>query len=149
MERKIKGTVKSIIKIYVFFWVIPVKFVFLAECDLFPVGCLVGNTTANYLLETLAILLTALCVPLSLKLFSKVLKKQVDGLTITLALKRYYWWNVVRLSILALPLLLNLAIYYLLLSNTGLLCALIIITASLFCVPGEARLRSELKIYKD
>ena len=39
--------------------------------------------------------------------------------------------------------------YYLMLSNKSILCALIALTASLFCLPGEGRLRNELKINGD
>ena len=46
------------------------------EFDLLPVGALVDNAQATYYLETAGILLTALCVPLALKLFSLVLKKE-------------------------------------------------------------------------
>ena len=35
------------------------------------------------------------------------------------------------------------------LSTTGLLCALIALTASLFCLPGEERLRRELHIERE
>ena len=44
--------------------------------------------------------------------------------------------------------IINILTYYLTLSNTGLLCALITLTASLFCIPGEKRLREELHINK-
>lgn len=39
--------------------------------------------------------------------------------------------------------------YYIMLSSTGALCALIGLTASLFCLPGEGRLRKELHINKE
>lgn len=39
--------------------------------------------------------------------------------------------------------------YYGMLSTTGLLCALIALTASLFCLPGEERLRRELHIERE
>lgn len=99
--------------------------------------------------ETLGILLTALCIPLSLKLFSLVLKKKIDQMTITLALKCYVQWSIVRLGILEVAIVTNLLCYYLTLSTTGNLCMLIGLTASLFCLPGEKRLRNELHITKD
>ena len=43
----------------------------------------------------------------------------------------------------------NLAGYYFTLSSTGALCALIGLTASFFCLPGEKRLRAELHIDKE
>ena len=54
-----------------------------------------------------------------------------------------------RLALLALPVLGGFLTYYMVLSNTGVLCALIALTASLFCLPGEERLRKELHINKE
>lgn len=93
--------------------------------------------------------MTAVCVPLSLKLFSMVLKNKINELTVTLALKRYVLWSNVRLGILEVVVLFNLLCYYLTLSNTGNLCMLIGLTASLFCLPGEKRLRNELHISEE
>ena len=94
-------------------------------------------------------MLTALCVPLALKLFSLVLKKKIDYMTIPLALKRYVQWSMVRLGLLEAAIILNGLCYYLTLSNTGNLCMLIGLTASLFCLPSEKRLRNELHINKE
>lgn len=110
---------------------------------------LADDAEAVYYLETIGILLTAVCVPLSLKLFSMVLKNKINELTVTLALKRYVLWSNVRLGILEVVVLFNLLCYYLTLSNTGNLCMLIGLTASLFCLPGEKRLRNELHISEE
>lgn len=69
-------------------------------------------------------------------------------MTITLALKRYVQWNIVRLGVLEVAIVVNLLCYYLTLSSTGNLCMLIGLTASLFCLPSEKRLRNELHIAK-
>ena len=126
MEEQIKRAVRNLNISYVFFWVLPAFLLGAGEFDLLPVGALVDNPQATYYMETAGILLTALCVPLALKLFSLVLKKKIDLLTIPLALKRYVQW-----------------------SNTGNLCMLIGLTASLFCLPSEKRLRNELHINKE
>ena len=139
MEEQIKRAVRDLNISYVFFWVLPAFLLGAGEFDLLPVGALVDNAQATYYLETAGILLTALCVPLALKLFSLVLKKKIDLLTIPLALKRYVQWSMV----------LNVLCYYLTLSNTGNLCMLIGLTASLFCLPSEKRLRNELHINKE
>ena len=51
--------------------------------------------------------------------------------------------------LLALPVIAGFLTYYAMLSTTGLLCGLIALTASLFCLPGEERLRRELHIERD
>lgn len=149
MEEQIKRAVRDLNIGYVFFWVLPAFLLGAGEFELIPVGILEGNVQSTYYFETIGILLTALCVPLSLKLFSLVLKKKIDNMTITLALKRYVQMNFVRLGILEIAIVVNLLCYYLTLSNTGNLCMLIGLTASLFCLPGEKKLRNELHISKD
>lgn len=149
MEEQIKRAVSSLNISYVFFWVLPAFLLGAGEFDLIPVGTLTDNVQATYYFETIGILLTAACVPLSLKLFSLVLKKKIDHMTITLALKRYVQWSIVRLGLLEVAIVLNLLCYYLTLSSTGNLCMLICLTASLFCLPSEKRLRNELHITKE
>ena len=100
MEEQIKRAVRDLNISYVFFWVLPAFLLGAGEFDLLPVGALVDNPQATYYMETAGILLTALCVPLALKLFSLVLKKKIDLLTIPLALKRYVQWSMVRLGLL-------------------------------------------------
>lgn len=149
MEEQIKRAVRVLNISYIFFWVLPAFLLAAGEFELLPVGGLTENPQAMYYLETTAILLTALCVPLSLKLFSLVLKKKIDQMTITLALKRYVQWSIVRLAILEVAIVTGIVCYYLTLSSTGHLCMLIGLTASFFCLPGEKRLRSELHITKE
>ncbi|CDA84972.1 putative uncharacterized protein [Bacteroides sp. CAG:754] len=149
MEEQIKRAVRNLNISYVFFWVLPAFLLGAGEFELIPVGILEGNVQATYYFETAGILLTALCIPLSLKLFSLVLKKKIDNMTITLALKRYVQMSIVRLGILEIAIVVNLLCYYLTLSSTGNLCMLIGLTASLFCLPGEKKLRSELHITKE
>ena len=149
MEEQIKRAVRNLNISYVFFWVLPAFLLGAGEFELFPVGTLADDVRATYYFETFGILLTAVCVPLSLKLFNLVLKKKIDHMTITLALKRYVQLSNVRLGLLEVAILLNLLCYYLTFSNTGNLCMLICLTASLFCLPGEKRLRNELHITKD
>ena len=149
MEEHIKRAVRNLNISYVFFWVLPAFLLGAGEFELIPVGSIEGNIQATYYFETIGILLTALCIPLSLKLFSLVLKQKIDNMTITLALKRYVQMSIVRLGILEIAIIVNLLCYYLTLSSTGNLCMLIGLTASLFCLPSEKKLRNELHISKD
>lgn len=149
MKKQIKRAVRSLNISYIFFWVLPAFLMGAGELELMPVGGLADDAEAVYYLETIGILLTAVCVPLSLKLFSMVLKNKINELTVTLALKRYVLWSNVRLGILEVVVWFNLLCYYLTLSNTGNLCMLIGLTASLFCLPGEKRLRNELHISEE
>lgn len=111
--------------------------------------CLCRGRACRLFAETVTILLTAVLVPVSLKLFSWMLTKKIDVVAITDALRLYALWSGVRLALLAMPVLAGFLTYYMMLSNKGVLCALIALTASLFCLPGENRLRKELHIEKE
>ena len=149
MEEQIKSIVRKLNISYVFFWVLPAFLLGAGEFDLLPVGVLAEDVRVTYFFETITIILTAICVPLALKLFSLVLKKQIDNLPITIALQRYMAWSIVRLGLLEAVIIVSILCYYLVLSNTGNLCMLIGLTASLFCLPSEKRLRNELHIAKE
>lgn len=144
MEKQIKR-VTAILKIQFFlFWLFPILLFAAFEADLLPVGVYAADAGKQYLWETAGILLTIVCVPLALKLFSIVLKKKIDTLAFPAALERYSFWSGVRLGLLEITVLLNIVIYYMTLNNIGGLCALIGLTASAFCLPGEKRLRDEV-----
>ncbi|MEG1562998.1 MAG: hypothetical protein RR365_04630 [Bacteroides sp.] len=149
MEEEIKRTVRLLKRSYAAFWVLPLGCIMLGETDVAAVGGGADNRSVSYFLESACILLTAVCVPLSLKLFSLVLTKKIDTYTFPVALYRYKQWSLVRLAILELGVLFGLVVYYYTLSSTGVLCAAIGLTASFFSLPGEKKLREELRINED
>lgn len=149
MEEQIKRVLKSLKIQYISFWVIPLLLVALGEAGALPVGIKADSVRAVYVFEAAGILLTAVLVPLSLKLFSRVLTKKLERMSFLVALGKYMIWSAVRLALLEFVVVFNLAGYYFTLSTSGALCALIGLTASLFCLPGDKRLRAELHITKE
>ena len=148
MEEQIKKTAARVRTTFAYFWMLPILLVLLGETGGEWVGMYAGDVRATYMAETITILLAASCVPVSLKLFSWVLIRKIDVVTLPEALL-YALWSGVRLALLAIPVLAGFFTYYIVLSSTGVLCALIGLTASLFCLPGEGRLRKELHINKE
>lgn len=131
---------------YYTFWLLPVLLAIAYETDVLPVGLYAGDPRMMYVWETVGILTVIVCVPISLKLFSVVLKRKIDEAHLTEALSKYVFWSGVRLGILEIAVLLNVFVYYLTLSNVGAFCGLIALTASVFCFPSEKRMREELNI---
>ena len=144
MEEQIKKTAARVRTTFAYFWMLPILRVLLGETGGGWVGMYAGDVA-----ETVTILLAASCVPIALKLFSWVLIRKIDVVTLPEALRLYALWSGVRLALLAIPVLAGFFTYYIMLSSTGALCALIGLTASLFCLPGEGRLRKELHINKE
>lgn len=149
MEEQIKQVVKKLKTSYLLFWIVTIFLFVLGEMDILPVGIFADDIKVRYYFETVGILLTAICIPLSLKLFSLVLKHKINQLSFPVALNRYALWSMVRQGLLLAVIVCNLLCYYMTMSSTGALCALCALTASFFCLPGEKRLRQELHISKE
>ena len=149
MEEQIKHIAKSQRIVYVIFWAVAILLVVGGETELLPVGLFADDARTSYYLETIGILLTAINIPFSMKLFSLVLTRKIDNLTFPVALSRYAVWSHIRLGLLAIVVVYNLLCYYMTLNSTGALCALCALTASFFCLPSEERLRNELHINKE
>lgn len=149
MEEQIKRVARRLKITFIAFWLLPVIWIIVGETGGNWVGMYAANVRGTYFAETLCILLAAICVPVSLKLFAWVLTRKIDLVALPEALRLYSLWSIVRLLILVLPVMTGFAVYYLMLSNKGVLCAFIALTASLFCLPGEVRLRKELHINKE
>lgn len=146
MKERIKTSITILKAQFLAFWVVPLLLVVCHETNLLPVGHFAADPQMQYILDTLSIMLTIASIPLALKLFSIVLKKDIDESSFLAALKKYELWSGLRLGILALGVLTGIITYYLTLNNIGGFCALIGLAASLFCFPSEDRLRNELHI---
>ena len=143
---EIKKTLSTVKQWFGIFWGIPIIIVLVRELIEDGNGTLADNASVVYSMETATILLTCLNVPFALKLFSWVLTKKIDQVDLIPALKLYRKWSLVRLLFLFVPVFLGLATYYMCMSTTGILCAAIALTASLFCIPSEKNLKQDLKI---
>lgn len=148
MDKQIKKIVRGLKLQYGLFIGIAVLLCIAYETGLLAEGIYADNFRMEYIMQTVGILLAVISIPLSLKLFSFVLKKQIEEKSIFDALGRYRFWSGIRLFILLVSVLFNLVVYYSTLSNVGILCALMTIVASFFCIPGEKRLRDELYLNK-
>jgi hypothetical protein len=129
---------------YVAVWVLPLLLVALYETGVMTEGAYAGDVRMDYVLQTVGILLAVGLIPLSLRLFSLSLVKNVKQRSLPEALKSYRRWRM-----LVVPVLVNLSFYYLTLNNTGVLCAMMALIASLFCVPTRKRMLDELDLVKE
>lgn len=145
MENKeIKRIVRRLWAEYVAVWLLATGLFLLYETGLLEEGSLAHDGRLCYVLQTAAVLLTLCLIPVALKMFSMALSKRVRPLPRAEALRSYLLWSEVRLAMLAVVVFIGLAVYYSTLSSIGGLCALVGLLATLFCLPGEARLNGEL-----
>lgn len=149
MEKKINRLLRYLQVEYASVWVLPLLLVTLYETGVMTEGTCAGDVRMEYVLQTVGILLTVGLIPLSLRLFSLSLVRNVKRLSLPEALKSYRRWSEVRTGMLLVPVLVNLSFYYLTLNNTGVLCAMMALLASLFCVPTRKRMLDELDLVKE
>ena len=149
MEQKIKTSVRNLKVGFYLFWAATLVLFILGEVDVLPVGVMAHSFIQTYYFEVITILVTAIFIPCSLKLFSFVLRRRIDQMQIQQALSQYLVWSSVRLFLLLAVTFTGLVCYFLTLSTTGGLCALMGLTSSFFCVPSDERLRRDLHIHND
>ncbi len=146
MEKEIKRLLRLLQGEYILLWVLPLLLAALYETGVMTEGLYADDAQVDYILQTAGILLAIGLIPVSLRLFSLSLVKYVKNLSLPDALKSYRRWSEVRIGLLLVAVLVNLSAYYLTLNNTGVLCALMALAASLFCVPTRQRLLDELDL---
>ncbi len=149
MEKQIKAAVRNLKTAFFVFWTLTLLLFVLGETDVLPVGLMAHDFSQVYYFEVITILVTAIFIPCSLKLFSFVLRRRIDELQIQQAVSQYVMWSGVRLAMLLAVTFTGLFCYFFTLSSTGGLCALMGLTASFFCIPAEDRMRKELHIHKE
>ena len=148
MEKKIRQLLQCLRIEYVLIWVLPLLLAALYETGVMTEGMYAGDVRMDYILQSVGILLAVGLIPLSLRLFSLSLVKNVKQLSLPEALKSYRRWSEIRIGMLLVPVLVNLSFYYLTLNNTGVLCAMMALIASLFCIPTRKRMLDELDLVK-
>lgn len=146
MDEQIKKLVRILQIQYWLFISLAVAYCAVYEIGWIEEGIYAGDVRLQYIWETIAILTTVILVPLSLKLFNIVMTKKVVKSSLQIAMRLYKRWNEIRLLMLAIVTFLNIYVYYTTLDNIGGLCALIGVTASIFCLPSEKKLKEELNI---
>ena len=119
MDELIRKAARLLRTLYISFWLVPVVVVILGETTEGWVGYYAGDVRTTYFAEALCILLAAICVPVSLKLFAWVLKRRIDVAAMGRALQMYVFWSGMRMVLLALPVIAGFLTYYAMLSTTG------------------------------
>lgn len=146
MDEQIKKLVRILQIQYWLFISLAIAYCAVYEIGWIEEGIYAGDVRLQYIWETIVILTTVILVPLSLKLFNIIMTKKVVKSSLQVAMRLYKRWNEIRLLMLAIVTFLNIYVYYTTLDNIGGLCALIGVTASIFCLPSEKKLKEELNI---
>jgi protein-S-isoprenylcysteine O-methyltransferase Ste14 len=103
-------------------------------------------TPLGVALQTLVIILLLLCIPLGIKIHSKKVQKLQENENEEEKLLVYSYWSAFRLTMIAIPLLLAVLLFYLMQSNSMLFCGGIAALALLYCKPIPEKIFKELNI---
>ncbi len=144
--KKISRTIRWV---YAALMILVVAVAVMAELEVAPIeGSLVGCLDAGvlYIVEVGMLFLVGVCMLLALKGFDRVLKNKMNTVCAEDKPKAYVGIYCVRLSLLAIPMILGTYLYYGLLENWGLYYALASFVASLFCLPSAEGVEAEFSI---
>ena len=144
--KKISGLIPCV---YAALMLLVVAMAVMAEFEVAPIeGSLVDRLDAGalYAIEVGMLFLVGVCMLLALKGFDRILKNKMSIVCVDDKPKAYMGIYCVRLSLLAIPMILGTYFYYGLLENWGLYYALASFVASLFCVPSAEGVEVEMNV---
>jgi hypothetical protein len=139
----IKQNIQQLRVAFATLWAVALLIVGLYETDIFTDGILTGHSTAQFYLETLAFFLSIAGVYFALKLFSLKRIKELIHQPDEMGIHNYFNFSLLRLAFLAIPLWLDILIYYWTMNNNGIMLALITAVGTSFCWPSEGKLIQE------
>ncbi len=140
--QKLSNTLKAEIIVV---WLMIVATIVLGELDIIPNGMVLPHSSEEFWLDTIAITLTIVGVPLAIKLFTLNTTKGLRRMNNEEALKSYHIWSAVRLGILCVAAVFSIVAYYLTMSLTGAFCALIAVCVTVYCWPSGDKISSYLE----
>lgn len=101
------------------------------------------NTNTRYTLEIVSVALVIFVVPLAIKAFD--LQRSTIDTERKNTLKRYYRISVTRLLALDTTIIINIALYHILQTDSPLYCALISVVAMIYSFPTQGNLTAYIE----
>ncbi len=114
--------------------IIPLAFAVLMDAELIETGLLAGSTDGQleFVCQMVAVAITLAMIPLALKFFKfKAVAGKVE--------EQYLRLSLCRMAMLELPLMLNLAGYYLFVNSSFFHLGIIVLVAFVFVYPSKNR----------
>ena len=119
-----------------------VLLVFLFETDILPIGTLTEAKSSEFVMSVIMELLTLCVIPLALKLFKfkNIHTQLTEGKHLSLLS-----WGLIRLCLLAVPMILNTVLYYLYMNVAFGYMGIILFLCLFFIIPTMDRCNSDVK----
>ena len=126
-------------------WISVAIAVVLGELDVIPNGVVMPQSSDEFKLNTVVIVLTIIGIPAAIRLFMLNTTKGLRRMNNEEALLSYHVWSIVRMGILCFAAVFSVVVYYLATSVSGMLCALVALCATLYCWPSSEKISSYLE----
>ncbi len=112
-------------------------------------GSVETGSDVEFKLNCACILSTLLILPLALQLFLLNTTKGLRRMNKDEALDFYHMWSMIRLMLVSLCIAYNIIAYFMTLNTTGILCALMGLAVTVYCLPTHKRIEEFMKIVED
>lgn len=116
--------------VYVLIWCLACVVAALSELDVIPVAYVHQTPAEQYAFQLIGLVLAVGCMYVCLRW------ERFSFIRLRMAAS-YYRWELLRVIVIALPVLFNLWAYYATLNTQLVFCFLISLVASIFCWPKE------------
>ena len=145
MIKYIQKLLKALKIEMVVLWLTIVAAVVLGQLDVIPNGVVLPHSPEEFKLNTIAIVLTIVGIPVAIRLFTLNTTKGLRRMNNEEALRSYHIWSVVRVVILCVAAVFSVAVYYVATSVSGAFCALVAFCVTFYCWPSEEKISSYLE----
>ena len=148
MQQTIRQLTRWLTLEYAITWILAILTFVAGELGWIPNGIYyTGNgSQTEYYINLTSIVLVIVCIVLALQLFSLNTHKSLKRMNHDDALNAYHLWSIIRLGMLLIAAIYGIVAYFLLLNNTGILCACMAMVTTLACIPSENKLQKYLEV---
>ena len=121
-------------------WLVAVVAVVLGEMGVIPNGVVEAHSNEEFVCNSVSVLLTVIGIPVAIKLFALNTTRGLRRMNNEEALGAYHVWSAVRMAILCVLVVQGVVVYYLTLNTSGAFCALVVLCATLYCLPSKGKI---------
>lgn len=127
-------------------WVVFIILFVVGKLGVIINGSVAEGSDVEFKLNCMCILSTLLVHPMALKLFLLNTTRALRRMNKDEALDFYHVWSIIRLVLVALCISYNIVVYFMTLHMTGLLCALIGLCITVYCLPTRRKIEDFLTV---
>jgi len=145
MEKRIIQILKTLKLYYILPLIGAIVFIVMGEFDIFGSYAVEPNSNAEYICNSVAIVLTIIGLPGILKVFNLGTAHTLCRMDNDEALSRYLKYSLFRNISFAIIVVADIVVYYMTMNITGALCALSALVVSLTCWPKQEQITAYLE----